>query len=308
MTRRKSGGLSREGSKARRLQDALLKQIEIHREEDTIPTSLRFLTYELEQLGVIPKSKPENRTREPRQDLTDALTHLREIGLVGWDEIDDERREYVEWKYDDSIAEFVEDAVGRARIDPWGGNPPPTIICETEAVYGALKETARRYCCPITHTSGQARGHLITRVAPRLRKNQRIEYVGDYNLAGSQIEEHTRKTVIEYSRFAGPRVRGVQVRRNWHRLALTKEQVDADPRLLELVIRTVDRRYKPPRAYESVEAEAMGQRALVDLLTARLDELMPEMTGEPIEDVLVREKQQREQVAEQLRRLTGDVS
>jgi hypothetical protein len=55
----------------------------------------------------------------------------------------------------------------------------------------------------------------------------------------------------------------------------------------------------PPARYDAVETEALRQGLIVSLLRARLDALMPE----PIEDVLIREWRQREQVAEQLRRL-----
>ncbi len=95
------------------------------------------------------------------------------------------------------------------------------------------------------------------------------------------------------------------VRQNWERLALTEDQVDQFD-LRRLVMRKVDKRYKPPRPYDAVEAEALGQRRLVELVRARLDELMLDMTGEPLEDVLERQDRQRAEVAEQLRGLAGE--
>jgi hypothetical protein len=55
-----------------------------------------------------------------------------------------------------------------------------------------------------------------------------------------------------------------------------------------------DRRYRPARAHEAWETEALSQAVIVDLVGARLDELLPE----PLADVRVREREQREHVAE----------
>jgi len=76
-------------------------------------------------------------------------------------------------------------------------------------------------------------------------------------------------------------------------------QVDADSRLLKLVIDKTDRRFKPPRHYLAVECEAVGQVALEQMLRSALDARLPE----PLESVLEREKQQRRAFAELLDRL-----
>jgi hypothetical protein len=315
VTRRKSGGLSPENTKAGRYQRALLKQMEIHRDEGTVPTNGRFLFYELEQLGVLPKVVP-GQVRPTSSDLNEQLTSLREWGLILWSEVRDERREYTSFRTAPTVAQAVIKSVDSASLDRWGGKPAPLILCESEAVYGAMYPSAARYACPITHTSGQARAHLINEVAPNLKRDQHILYLGDWDLAGGQIEEHTLNTLIE---FAGRRTPSVPVRRltrqawersvrdNWERLALTEAQVD-DPELdlRRLVIRKVDRRYKEPRTFDAVELEALGQARIVALVRARLDELMLEATGETLDGVLGRQDQQRAEVAEQLRRLIGD--
>lgn len=296
-----------------RLQRALLKQLRLHQDEGTIPTNGRFLFYELEQLGVVKKQAPEDRgKRGDRANLTDALTILRERKVIPWWWINDERRDYTAWATSASVAEYVIDSADRASLDRWAGKPAPLIICESEGVYGVLYDLAARYTVPITYTSGQARAHLINSVAPNLGPGQRVIYLGDYDLSGSQIEQHTRRVLREYaplwaaSLYLSERRDRRSRRRTgtprpplWERLGLTKAQVDADPRLQELVIEKKDNRYKPARRYEAVELETIGQRAILDLLTARLDELMPE----PLGDVLVRQERQRAEVAEQLRRI-----
>ena len=53
------------------------------------------------------------------------------------------------------------------------------------------------------------------------------------------------------------------------------------------------------RYFDAVETEAFGQANIVAALRTRLDELMPE----PLDDVLERQRRQRVEVAERLRRI-----
>jgi hypothetical protein len=80
-------------------------------------------------------------------------------------------------------------------------------------------------------------------------------------------------------------------------VALTPEQVTRSPRLRRLTIDKVDRRYKPPRPYNGIECEAVGQAMLEQMLRRVLDGLLPE----PLEVVRVREQRERKRVAALLR-------
>ena len=51
-------------------------------EPDGLPTSVRFIYYELVQRGVVEKKKPDAGGRRPDQDVQEAITRLRAIGLV----------------------------------------------------------------------------------------------------------------------------------------------------------------------------------------------------------------------------------
>lgn len=272
-------------TKAGRLQRALLERLDVHKRDGTLPTSGRFLFYELVQAGVV--SKTRTGVRRADQDTLDALTALREKGLVPWDVIVDETRELERWRTAPSVAEYVADAAAYATIDRWDGQPAPLILCESRSLVGALRDTAALYACPITSTNGQVRGHLVSKVAPQLEAGQRVLYLGDWDHCGNQIEDATRRTLAEYSG-------GVHVR-PWERIALTAEQVEDNDLP---VISKPDHRYRPVRYYDAVETEAFGQARIVAAVRSRLDELMPE----PLEDVLVREERERERVAEQLRR------
>lgn len=79
----------------------------------------------------------------------------------------------------------------------------------------------------------------------------------------------------------------------WDRLAITNVQV-REHRLP--VVSKPDRRFKPPRAFDAVETEALGQREIQRLLTERLDEVLPE----PLKVVRKREERQRAAVRERL--------
>jgi hypothetical protein len=80
---------------------------------------------------------------------------------------------------------------------------------------------------------------------------------------------------------------------------LTQTQVDADPRLLGLTIDKLDRRFKPPRHYQAVECEAVGQLPLEQMLRAALDAILPE----PLDSVLERQQEEQRRVAELLEKL-----
>jgi hypothetical protein len=296
-------GLSAPDTACGKLQREILKLLRAHEHDRMLPTSARFIFYELIQAGVVPKARTGKRRAD--QNTIDALTHLREVGLVRWDAIEDETRSLDEFITATTVAEYVADRVKGASIDRWAGKPAPLILCESRSLAGALRGLAATYACPIASTNGQCRGFLITKVAPALQAGQRVLYIGDWDRCGHQIEAATRRTLIghgdDWSDFDD------EVDEDdddydpdlWERVALTTQQVDRFG-LRPLVIRKLDRRHRPPRYFDAVETEALGQARIVAVVRARLDELMPE----PIADVRERQRRQREQVAEQLRRMS----
>ena len=286
--------LSAPGTKSGRLQRACLALLRQHETDGALPTNGRFLFYELEQAGVVPKHY-DNLVRTPSQEVTEATMRLRELGLVPWDWITDESREVNEPSFNASVYEYVVERASYARIDAWAGTPPPLIICESRAVKGVLTNLAYDYLVSIVATGGQCGGFLVTEVAPLLaNSDRRVLYIGDHELRGpaDQIEANTRRYL---ERHAG-RDFGDGT---WERIALTAVQVDANPRLTELVIEKFDRRFKPPRAYKAVECEAVGQVVLTQIVRDHLDRLLPE----PLSTVRVRELAQRDAMEEALRQL-----
>jgi hypothetical protein len=146
------------------------------------------------------------------------------------------------------------------------------------------RATVSAYRARVAATNGQCGGFLRTEIAPMLEPGDRVLYFGDWDRAGNQIEANTRR-VLEHE--IGGELR-------WERVALTEEQV-AEYNLPVIVKH--DRRYKDGGAHEAVETEALRQTVLIEILRARLDELLPE----PLKRVLERERRQRKRMAALLR-------
>jgi hypothetical protein len=269
-------------TKTGKLQRACLALLTEHSEDDAIPTSGRFLFYELEQRRVIPKhyldGDGRKRARQPGQDVSRALTLLRQYGLVPWSWIVDETRSLDAWAYASTVVDYLTEAVDRARIDLWAGSPAPLLICESRSLAGVLRDLAATYLVPLAATNGQSGGFLHTDIAPVLVPDRRVLYLGDWEERGpgEQIETNTRRVLETYAPL------------DWERLALTAEQVDRYD-LGRLAIEKLDTRNKPPKRYLAVETEALRQQVIVGIVRDRLDALLPE----PLDDVLVRERLQR---------------
>ena len=270
-------------SKIGRLRAALLELLAEHERSRALPTSARFLFYELVARGVLSKERKE-RGRRPDQDMSDALTDLRERGEVPWDWIVDETRSLENFTGAPTIGEWMLEVLPQARLDPWAGDVP-LILTESRSLAGVLRSLTDEYAARIAPTNGQCGGFLHTEIIPILRLAQRILYLGDLDLSGGQIENNTRR-VLE--REVGELA--------WERLALTQEQVD-DHSLP--VIEKRDRRYSDGRAHLAVETEALSQTMIVEIVRDRLEQLLPE----PLRSVQVRADAQRAVIQRALQRL-----
>jgi hypothetical protein len=262
-------------SKIGTLRDLLVALLHEHEQDGTIPTNARFLYYELVQRGQLNKEKTGARRSD--QDMHDALTDIREDGRIPWDWLVDETRSIEDYTGYDSIEEGVIAKLPYIELDPWNGNAP-LILTESRSLAGVLRHVANKYRARIASTNGQVGGFLHTDIAPMLWPGARVLYLGDEDLCGNQIENNTRRVLEQ---IVGPL--------KWERLALTETQVK-DYKLP--VIMKKDRRYKGGREHPAVETEAISQRILIEILEARLKELLPE----PLEDVQEREEEERKRI------------
>jgi hypothetical protein len=246
-------------SKAAILRETLLELLAEHERTDAIPTSSRFLYYELIARGVI--SKERQGARRPDQDANDALTDLRESGKVPWHWIVDETRSLEDYSGAASIKEAMLEHLPSVCLNPWQGITI-LVLTESRSLAGVLRSVAWDYRVRIASTNGQCGGFLHTTIAPLLGGGGVVLYLGDYDLAGNQIETNTLR-VLE-------RKAGVL---DWKRIALTKEQVEQ----YDLpTIEKHDRRYRDGRPHQAVETEALSQRLIMELLETALTALLPE--------------------------------
>jgi len=102
-------GLSKPGTKAGRVQRACLALLREHEADGALPTSIRFLFYELTDRSVIPKvyryADGRAKARRPDQDISVAVNVLREAGLIPWSWIVDETRTLQSWRYAATVYE-----------------------------------------------------------------------------------------------------------------------------------------------------------------------------------------------------------
>jgi hypothetical protein len=193
------------------LRELLIALLGEHEHDSALPTSARFLFYELVQRGQL--SKERKGKRRPDQDLHDALMDIREDGRVPWDWIADETRSLDNYIGSPTIKQGALDTLPYITLDPWCAHPP-LVLTESRSLAGVLRDIVRDYCARISATNGQCGGFLRTDVGPVLGPDDRVIYLGDLDLAGGQIEDNTRR-VLEQE--AGGDLQ-------WERLALTRQQ------------------------------------------------------------------------------------
>jgi hypothetical protein len=264
-------------SKIGALRDLLFALLQEHQRDGAIPTNARFLYYELVQRGQL--SKQHTGARRPEQNLHDALIDLREEGRVPWEWIIDETRSVEDYTGYRSVKEGVLARLPYIKLDPWRGRAP-LILTESRSLAGVLRSVVGEHRARIASTNGQCGGFLRTDIAPLLRPDDDVGYLGDLDLSGGHIEDNTRR-VLE--RKIGGELR-------WERIALTAEQVEQYD--LPKIIKH-DRRYSDERPHEAVETEAIKQTVLIDILRAWLAARLPE----PLSRVQEREQRQRKRVA-----------
>jgi hypothetical protein len=267
------------------MRNSVLKLVQQHHAEGTIPTNARFLYYELVS-GSFPPPKGSPWTNGYQKTdkrlngyVIGALTMLRKSGDVDWEDIEDETREIHNWTGEAELKQGLLDALEQVRLDPWE-DEAPLVITESRSLVGALRRTCSKYRVQLASLNGQCGGFLHTDLIPILNEGSRVLYFGDWDLRGGMIEDNARSVLEEECGEL-----------NWERLALTTELVKKHKLP---IIEKLDRSYKPPQSFDAVETEALSQSLLVKILEARLKKLLPE----PLAALLEEEAKQREALRE----------
>jgi hypothetical protein len=150
------------------LRELLTALLHEHDRDGAIPTSARFLFYELIQRGELSKERKKGAVRRPDQNLHDALTDVREDGRIPWPWIVDETRSVDDYIGSPSIKQGALDALPYIALDPWRGHVP-FVLTESRSLAGVLRGIVSDYRCRIASTNGQCGGFLRTNIAPMLR-------------------------------------------------------------------------------------------------------------------------------------------
>jgi len=252
---------------------------------DGLPTTIRFLFYELEQRGLATKPDREGPRKGMRrsigwppgsQDITDAVTRLREDGSIPWDWIADTERTLFVPNYWPDMATFKDDALASFRLNPWEPFEPPLILTEAKGNAQVLERVAALYRCPIAGVKGFTAGFLRTQIAPLLEDTRRdVLYLGDYDRSGFDIENSVRNTLEDAIGQLIP----------WQRIALTETQIR--DKQIEPIWK-VDKRDE--QGHEAWECEALGQEGVVSVVRETLASRLLRQ-DESIEAVQERERQ-----------------
>jgi hypothetical protein len=285
-------------TKRDRVRELLLKNLaDRHSDPDLLPTTLRFVFYELEQDGDAQKPTPGGTRRSTgwppgSQDITDAATSLRNEGAIPWDTFADTERSLSVFRHAPTVAEYLIDTLPLARINPWHPFPPPLILTESNGMALVLERLAGEYACPIAGTKGFSNGFIRTAIAPMMQvddekngvvRHRSVLYLGDYDRSGLKIEANSEK-VLRSTGWIG----------QWTRIGLTDDQVKVMRASGRTPIVKTDRR--DSKTAEAWEVESLGQRAVLHLVRTVLEKIVPE----PLTDVQEREERERDDATETL--------
>jgi hypothetical protein len=281
-----AAGLSAPGTKARRIQDAVLALLDEHdASEYGLPTYQRILFYELEQRGLAAKPSPDDNRRNRRrshgwppgeQDVIDQVRNLREAGAIPWEWITDGERPVIEYAHAPSVRAYLADRLDEATVNPWHPADPPLVLCESKNMAQALSRPLAELVPVIGGLKGQVGEGWLRGLSRLLAGGARpVFYLGDLDKAGGDIEDNARR-VLE--RCAGREL-------HWERLALTSEQ--AGTLGVEPIWR-VDGRDRQGRW--AWELEALGQAGLTALVRSEIESRLPV----PLAGVQEREAAERE--------------
>jgi hypothetical protein len=254
-----------------------------------LPTSARFLFYELVMKNIISKSGDR-----PDQIVINALTSLRESGEIPWEWIADETRSLENFTGYSSIRSGLLAYLDMIELDPWLGDYP-LVLCESRSLGGVLRTLAREYRTLIAATNGQVGGFLHTVIGPALKEQYeatdcipRVGYLGDLDKAGGDIEGNTRD-VLE-------KIVGCELA--WERLAILPVHVNNPFQQLP-VISKFDKRDQ--KFHDSVETEALGQDKIIAIVRFWLNKILPD----PLSETLEKEQAEREALRDYLSAYTS---
>ena len=227
------------------------------------PVSIRHIFYRMVVLALVEKSK--------YQQLQKITVDMRDGGMLPYAWIEDSsRRAYWNTGYD-GLDDYAKAAAQLYRRDYW--TDTDTIVevwCESRSLVGALGSVCEEYVVPLFPSGGFPSLSFIYEAAEHImdsgREHAVILYVGDYDQAGVLIDVSLEKRLREFLvDWPGALT--------FTRLAVNDDQIDT------MGLPTRPRRAsdtRSPEVMRAVEAEAIPAPIMRGIVSAALQELIPE--------------------------------
>ena len=183
---------------------------------------------------------------------------------------DSSRRAYMNTGYA-GVGNFAEVAASIYRRDYWEGTDTLVEVwCESRSLAGVLGQVCREYVVPLYPSGGFSSLSFLYQAAEHIQESERanavILYVGDYDQAGVLIDRSIEK---DLRGFLGDWPGEL----TFHRLAVNDDQIDSMG-LPTRPPKASDTR--SPEVTRAVEAEAIPAPTMRGIVSAALQELIPE--------------------------------
>ena len=229
------------------------------------PVSIRHIFYRMVTQNLVEK------TNKGYQQLQKTTVDMRDTKALPYAWIEDSsRRAYWNTGYA-GLGNYAEAAASFYRRDYWDSTDTLVEVwCESRSLIGALGQVCREYVVPLFPSSGFSSVSFTYQAATHIIDSDRahavILYVGDYDQAGvlidKAIERRLREFLVDWP--------GVLA---FTRLAVNDDQIDSMG-LPTRPPKTSDTR--SPSVTRAVEAEAIPAPTMRGIVSAALQELIPE--------------------------------
>ena len=240
------------------LKDAMYTVAETDR-----PVSIRHIFYRMVVQGLVEKAK--------YQQLQKISVDMRDAEALPYEWIEDSSR-HAYWNTGYAgVGNYAEAAASIYRRDYWSSTD--TIVevwCESRSLAGVLGQVCRDYLVPLFPSGGFSSLSFTFQAAKHIMNSERehavILYVGDYDQAGVLIDVSLEKRLREFLKDWP----GVLT---FTRLAVNDDQIES------MGLPTRPRKASDTRSPEvtrAVEAEAIPAPVMRDIVSAALQELIPE--------------------------------
>jgi hypothetical protein len=283
------------------LRQACLEEIiRLRGDEPLCRTVVRFIYYRMVAQRLVPKDaecvpQPGKKSVKLSSDyVSQALTWLREHGFVDDAEIVDESRSTMNNVGFPNVRDGLIAYLNVIELDPWDGDPP-VLVVESRSLRSFFGPLAEEFRIDVITLGGQSsRGYLANDAARHLGEDTLVLAVVDYDKAGGDIENsaHDRLRVL------APDWHG-----EWLRAAVTDDQFQEFGVNQGLMITKADNRFKPPRSFDTLEAEGVEQSVLEASVRDTLEELLPVS----LEDVIAEEERQQDRARSRLQSWSADL-